>query len=393
MTSPPSFTFSFNPQELPDKLTQASQHVSSGYWQFQLATAEPNSSGSLWQLALAQKQIVFSGIEPLSWQSLNKTLRRYLPKLRDPNAQQAIATIEQESTPEEIGQLKKMVDKVVKLGLMTHQEVIEALRSQILSDFDTYLFDRAGEAQFIPNSQLIIQTPIPGFQLESLLVNAQRRRQEWEGLKTEIPSLAIVPSLNQELLERSNLPLAQKQQLQKLVRGGRNFSEIAYALAKDPLDIAKLFVPMIRKGLVQVDLSSYQPKSEPGPEIFIVDDSPLLLQQFQSVVASWGYQVNCCQNALIAVNEMLNANPAAIFLDINMPGASGFDLIKQIRRQPQLNSIPLVLLTAEKSMSNQFRAQWAGCRFLSKPRATEEIATFKAELRNLLQELAPLPQR
>jgi CheY-like chemotaxis protein len=391
MISSSSFSnFTFQSPELPEKLSQASQHVSTGYWQFQLSAVADNSSATIWQLALTQKQVVFSGSEELSWTSLSETLRRYLLKLRDPRVKQALETIEQESTLEELGQLKKMVDKAVKQGLLTYQDAIEAIRLQILRDFDTYLFDRSGQAQFVPSSQLIIQTPIPGFQLESLLANAQRRRQEWEAVKAQIPSLEIVPRLNQPVIDSSNLTSAQKQQLQKLVRGGRSFSEIADALAKDPLEIAKLFAPLIGKELVALDLSNYQPKSPSRPEIFIVDDSPILLQQFQTVVASWGYQVNCCQNPLIAVNEMLNGQPVAIFLDINMPGASGFELIKQIRRQPQLNTVPVVLLTAEKSISNQFRAQWAGCRFLSKPRTTEEVSTFKSELRNLLQELAPL---
>ncbi len=86
---------------------------------------------------------------------------------------------------------------------------------------------------------------------------------------------------------------------------------------------------------------------------------------------------------------MLESKPVVIFLDINMPGASGFDLIKQIRRQPQLSSIPLVLLTAEKTVSNQWRAQWASCKFLAKPRTPAEIHVFQTELRQMLGEIAP----
>ena len=80
----------------------------------------------------------------------------------------------------------------------------------------------------------------------------------------------------------------------------------------------------------------------------------------------------------------------AIFLDVNMPGASGFDLIKQIRRQPDLSSLPLVLLTAEKTVSNQWRAQWASCKFLAKPRTSAEIPVFRTELRQMLEEIVPI---
>ena len=125
------------------------------------------------------------------------------------------------------------------------------------------------------------------------------------------------------------------------------------------------------------------------PEIFIVDDSPILVEQFRHLVVSWGYRVNHSHNALTAVQTMLEFKPAVIFLDINMPGASGFDLIKQIRRQPQLSSIGLVLLTAEKTVSNQWRAQWANCKFLAKPSTTAQIPVFRTELRQLLEEMVP----
>jgi DNA-binding response OmpR family regulator len=73
-----------------------------------------------------------------------------------------------------------------------------------------------------------------------------------------------------------------------------------------------------------------------------------------------------------------------------MPGLNGFDLIKQIRRQRELSTLSLVLVTAENSMTNSFRARWANCRFLAKPQSTSDTAKFRDELRNLLREVAPL---
>jgi hypothetical protein len=48
-----------------------------------------------------------------------------------------------------------------------------------------------------------------------------------------------------------------------------------------------------------------------------------------------------------------------------------------------------VLLTAEKSVSNQWRAQWANCKFLAKPRTPAEVPTFRTDLRQMLFEIAP----
>jgi len=108
------------------------------------------------------------------------------------------------------------------------------------------------------------------------------------------------------------------------------------------------------------------------------------------LLLSWGYQVDFTDDAESATSKILDYKPTIVLIDINMPGLNGFDLIKQIRRQRELSSLSLVLVTAENSMTNSFRARWANCRFLAKPHSTSDTAKFRDELRNLLRELAPL---
>jgi CheY-like chemotaxis protein len=132
------------------------------------------------------------------------------------------------------------------------------------------------------------------------------------------------------------------------------------------------------------------PVAKNEPRVFIVDDSPVLLQQMQRLLLSWGYQVDFTDNAEAATDKILEYKPSIVFIDINMPALNGFDLIKQIRRQRDLATMSLVLVTAENSMTNNFRARWANCRFLAKPRSSSDTPKFRDELRNLLREVAPL---
>ena len=125
-------------------------------------------------------------------------------------------------------------------------------------------------------------------------------------------------------------------------------------------------------------------------EVFIVDDSMIILKNFKALVSQLGYSVKCFDNAHNALEAMLAGNPAIIFLDINMPEISGFQLVKQIRSQPKLASVPLILLTAERSLLNKQRAKWSKSKFLSKPLSVDEIPNFKSELKALLQELGPI---
>lgn len=384
-----TLSFSFRPSDLGEQLKLAFKETLTGYWQIQLDKG--NGSSANWYLAVVQGRVVCSGTEKLSWASLADILQSYLSRLHNSQSKQAFGLLQEKLAAQETPLLSKIVTEMGNMKLLSHDDVIQALRLKILSDMDVYLFNYSGQAKFITETELLINAPIRGFELSGLLTEAVSRRTQWKQLQSYVPTLDSTLILKPEAVEGSNLAVAQKQQLQNLVKQGRTLQAIACDMGKDQLEVAKTFANLIKKGLVE----AIKPETDSAnttdfqPEIFIVDDSPILVEQFRHLVVKWGYRVNFSNNSLTAVQTMLKSQPAAIFLDINMPGASGFELIKQIRRQPGLSSVPLVLLTAEKTVSNQWRAQWASCKFLAKPRTPTEIPGFQVELRQMLEEMAP----
>jgi CheY-like chemotaxis protein len=385
-----ALNFSFQASGLAEQLKQQAGDKSlTGYWRIQPAkTSEPTLPPCF--LAMVRGRIIFTGAQPLSWQSLLAALQRYTFQLRSPQARQALEEVELELSASDTLQLGKYITRLSEIKLFSQDELLKILRSKILSDLDCYLYDCAGQADFTEDTSLYISAPIVGFDLEGLLIDAKGRHEQWMQLSKYIPSRSSPLILKQDRLGKSKLSEEQKHKLQRLVVGERTLSEIAQLMSRDELDVAKALLPMFQEGLVVVKgAETNKANRKAQPEVFIVDDSPVLVQQFRLLVEKWGYKVNFSSNALTAVDEMTNFHPSVIFLDINMPGATGFDLIKQIRRQPSLASIPVVLLTAEKTLSNQWRAQWANCKFLSKPTTTQEVSSFRTELYALLQEHVP----
>ena len=252
-----------------------------------------------------------------------------------------------------------------------------------------------------------IQIGLPVLQLatlENAIANEVRQWQKFECVKHPFQSVQLVDAAN--LLARvgnDNFPL-----FAKVTTGQDRICKIADTFKQPIYRTALLLDKLAQKNIVSIlPLSKRKSDSDIGgthnpnfisssggkkeePKVFVVDDSPVLLQQMQRLLTSWGYQVEFTDVAETATEKILDSKPAVVFIDINMPSLNGFDLIKQIRRQRELASLSLVLVTAENSMTNNFRARWANCRFLAKPRSSSDTQKFRDELRTLLREVAPL---
>ncbi len=107
-------------------------------------------------------------------------------------------------------------------------------------------------------------------------------------------------------------------------------------------------------------------------KIFLIDDDEDDQFMFKEVIESINPTLHCdtATNGKIALDKLkVSASlPDIIFLDLNMPIMNGFDFLIQIKKENQLNKIPIVIFTTsinlrDKELSNEFGAQF----FLTKP--------------------------
>jgi CheY-like chemotaxis protein len=374
--------FSFQSQELIEKLLLFSPLCSHGYWQLRFSRLAARQEATVGYLGITEVETIsYSGYQPWGGRELLQVTQRYILQTRHQTFKSHIARWqaglqEQSITPQAIA------EHMFQLGI-TPSQVQEALRLKLLNDFDVFLRLGAGEACFIPDAQLQKQLPVPGFPLSELLNEVLKRQLLWQKLRPLIPSMKMLPVLNEEAIKVANLPEAQRQWMEKVVQQQRPLHRIAAGLAKDSLEVASLFGQWIRAKLVYLE----SPHQDSSPTVMIIDDSPLVLKQFQGLVGALGYQVQVCQQAEMAVQNISQIKPAIVFIDINMPGLTGFELVKQIRQQAELAAIPLVILTGEQKLSNKWRAQWSSCEFLTKPLAATEINQFQLQVQQLIQTL------
>jgi CheY-like chemotaxis protein len=99
-----------------------------------------------------------------------------------------------------------------------------------------------------------------------------------------------------------------------------------------------------------------------------VDDTFLLTRQLARA------QIDDCVtvigNGTDALEFLLNTSPAplAVFLDLSLPGMSGIDLLKQIKREPRLREVPVIIMTGSLNPIDLAECNKLGIKaYLSKP--------------------------
>lgn len=382
-------SFSFGSENLAQKIVQESDFSLTGCWHYdhqKIPHAESQTVSS-WYLYLSRGKVIFSEERPLSISSLMAVAERYVPRLRSRKTKQLAASLLSQQVPgvydHPLEALPTLLRGLYQLDVVKPAEIERALRLKILEDFDAILFDCSGQANFLPNGDLSTHFPFVGFSLQELVSEAHRRKLIWSKVKILIPSTDSQIKINENAIRTANLAHNHEAHIRKLISYGGTLKTISATLGQDTLEIAKGSAQLVNKGLLTVQTLAKQ-----GDEVWIIDDSPQMLLQFQRLVAGWGYKVQSHSDPASAIGAMVQSNPMAVFIDINMPKLSGFDLLKQIRRQPSLAEIPLIMLTAERTLSNNWKAQWSGCDFLSKPLRTDEIPQFKQNLRRLLKNIS-----
>ena len=80
-------------------------------------------------------------------------------------------------------------------------------------------------------------------------------------------------------------------------------------------------------------------------KILIVEDDPHILLGLEELLKSEGYETAACNRGDEAVAAVVKFQPTLIVLDVMLPGASGYDICKQLRAKKI--SAPILMLTAK----------------------------------------------
>lgn len=110
-------------------------------------------------------------------------------------------------------------------------------------------------------------------------------------------------------------------------------------------------------------------------DILIVDDCKFTTKVLARLMQEMGFEVATAQSAEEAVSFLETHEPPSLFfVDWVMPGMSGVEFVTWLRGQSPTNKVPVVMVTAQKDMTQIAQAIQSGANeYIMKPFSREVI--------------------
>ena len=126
-------------------------------------------------------------------------------------------------------------------------------------------------------------------------------------------------------------------------------------------------------------------KTEPK-KIIIVEDEPDTAEMFAEMMRLSGHQVLKSYGGTPAIALISHEVPDVVVLDVMMPDLSGLEVLRFMRRDPRLESIPVIVVSAKSLPSDIKDGLDAGANiYLTKPVAFQDL---NAAVRQVLETAA-----
>lgn len=102
--------------------------------------------------------------------------------------------------------------------------------------------------------------------------------------------------------------------------------------------------------------------------VLIVDDSPTETFALTEILKRHGFEVINAQNADQGLSLARDRHPDLVLMDVVMPGLNGFQATRQLARDPDTASIPVVMVSTKSQETDRVWALRQGARgYLTKP--------------------------
>jgi chemosensory pili system protein ChpA (sensor histidine kinase/response regulator) len=158
------------------------------------------------------------------------------------------------------------------------------------------------------------------------------------------------------------------------------------ALIYNPVALAAVYASQARAladvagaGGVPLRQEPATPAEPQAPMVLVVDDSLTVRRVTQRLLVREGYRVVLAKDGLDALERLAEERPSVLLSDIEMPRMDGFDLVRNVRSDPRLRGLPVVMITSRIAQKHRdYAAELGVDHYLGKPYAEEELLALIA---------------
>jgi chemosensory pili system protein ChpA (sensor histidine kinase/response regulator) len=122
-----------------------------------------------------------------------------------------------------------------------------------------------------------------------------------------------------------------------------------------------------------------EPQQAAAPLILVVDDSLTVRRVTQRLLTREGYRVKLAKDGLDALDKLRDELPTVVLSDIEMPRMAGVDLVRNVRADPRLAGLPVVMITSRIAQKHRdYAAELGVDHYLGKPYSEDELLQLVA---------------
>jgi len=109
--------------------------------------------------------------------------------------------------------------------------------------------------------------------------------------------------------------------------------------------------------------------------ILVVDDAPMIRRILKNLLKEMGFtNIEEAEDGMVALQKLRQQKFDFVITDWNMPNLTGIELVQEIRKDPNLKHLPVMMVTAEAKKENIILALKSGVNnYIVKPFTPENV--------------------
>lgn len=109
-------------------------------------------------------------------------------------------------------------------------------------------------------------------------------------------------------------------------------------------------------------------------KILVIDDSRVIRARVRDMLPAGNFEVLEAKDGIEGLNLIRQERPNLIMLDFILPRLSGWEVFQEVQRNPELQTIPLVVMSGRKEeVTDKLKEPFEHFEFIEKPFETKQL--------------------